>query len=109
MENRTFENKARIAILNKIMGCFQQVVQWDKFGYDTKESVVEYQHKAVVLIELLEVDDCMSVGGFDDSNKLGRETKNRSFNRFLCVLRKYNKPSDLRDNYVELFTQYFKD
>jgi hypothetical protein len=107
---KTFDNKARLAILREIMSCWQQVAQWDKWGYDTKDNVVKNQHQAAVLIELLEVDDCGSVGGFDGGNKPGRETKNWVFNRFLAVLRKYHTESDMdkKDSwkvadYIEFF------
>ncbi len=104
---KTAPSISRLTILNEIMACFYQVIQWDEFCYDTKDNVVEYQHKADTLIELLEVEDCGSCGGFDKNNPLKRETNYKSFDRFLCVLRKYNKPSDLDENHIDEYIKYF--
>ncbi len=107
---RDFDNRARLVILNEVLDCFQQVIQWDKFSFETKDSVVEYQHKAQVLIELLEVDDCGSVGGYDRENPVKYETRNKLFNRFLTVIRKYNTVKDVEQKYITVkqCETYFK-
>ncbi len=108
--SKRFNERARLVILDSILSCFQQVVQWDDWSYDAKDNVVKYQCQAEVLIELLEADDCGSHGGFDKDSPVGRETSNRQFNRFLAVLRKYNTAQDLdekRHGKVAYYEQYF--
>jgi len=80
--------KKRVETLQAIFGHFQQMTQWviiSPSGY------AKYYQKAEALIELLEIEDCGSVGGFDNKNKLVKETKFDLYDRFLTLLNKTKK------------------
>lgn len=81
----------RLTILQEIFECFQQVTQWMP-GIDTSSDycrgVTTYLNKAEALIEILEVNDCGSVGGFD----LNQEDRGL-FPRFLWLVDKYDSRS----------------
>jgi hypothetical protein len=65
---------ARQTILDTAAECLAQVEQWSELHHFG--SAAEYYAKAEALIELLEVDDCGSVGGFDRGR--GQTTPPRS-------------------------------
>lgn len=71
----------RLTVLTAIFSNFQMATQWPDGGD-------KYFHEATSLIELLEVVDCGSTGGFDKSNPHQRITGCDSFDRFLTLLRK---------------------
>jgi hypothetical protein len=49
-------------ILTKALSCFQQMAQWSRLcNFD---HAFKYQSQAEALIELVEVHDCGSIGGF---------------------------------------------
>ena len=78
----------RNKILQEIFGHFQQMTQWITISPD---SYSKYYNKALTLIELLEVEDCGSVGGFDKSNPVKwDESGFRTYDRFLALVRKEN-------------------
>jgi hypothetical protein len=78
----------RITILQEIFSHFQQMTQWITTSPDNYS---EYFNKALGLIELLEVEDCGSVGGFDKSNPVKwNESKFHVYDRFLALIRKKN-------------------
>lgn len=78
----------RIKILQEIFGHFQQMTQWVT---TSPNSYSQYFNKALALIELLEVEDCGSVGGFDTSNPVKwNESKFFEYDRFLALVRKEN-------------------
>ncbi len=72
----------RKTILQTIFDHFQMVSQ------DPLDT--ESFYKAVGLIELLEVEDCGSVGGFDRENPMQHVTGFDAYDRFLTLLRKEN-------------------
>lgn len=80
----------RVTILNRCFSSFHQMLQWGMSA-----NGIEYRNKAEVLIELLEVDDCGSIGGFDTSNPVVRVTPDTIYNRFLTVVRKYGDESKI--------------
>lgn len=83
---------SRLVVLQNIFDCFQQVTQWPALP----ENLAKHTHKAESLIELLEVADCGSIGGFDPKNPLITVTGHEVFDRFLCVLRKYKNGPDIK-------------
>jgi hypothetical protein len=97
-ESTVKEVISRKVVLQEIQSCFQQMTQWILHP----DSYAEYSYKAEVLIELLEVTDCGSVGGYDYDNKAAvsggwgvcspkeNATGYILFDRFLMVLGKYD-------------------
>jgi len=76
----------RKTILQEIFSNFQQITQW----MYNPPYMAEYHFKAQSLIELLEVEDCGSVGGHDNSNPTKWESGYPLYDRFLTLLRKEN-------------------
>ena len=121
---RTKKSPSRKEILTEILDCFQGMFQWLT---TLPEHYTKYANQAEVLIELLEVVDCGSVGGFDrnnpsvvrpaDGSYLGSagscrpkvdETGFALFDRFLMVLRKYDtKLSPICGHDVYFFVEFF--
>jgi len=56
----------------------------------------EYHNKAEVLIELLEIEDCGSTGGFDTDSPLPKICKYKLYDRFLAVLNKCENFDDIK-------------
>jgi len=84
---------SRLTILKTIGDHFQGVIQWSRHhDADWAENVVQYLHQAEALIELLEVFDCGSIGGFDSFQPPPRTL----FDRWDWLFRKYDKPDGLR-------------
>jgi hypothetical protein len=79
-------NMKRITILQAIFSHFQQMTQWIT---TSPGNYSKYFNKAESLIELLEIHDCGSVGGFDKKSpvKWG-ESGMHLYDRFLALLRK---------------------
>ena len=78
----------RKIILQKIFNHFQQMTQWI---ITSPKSYAKYFNKAESLIELLEIKDCGSVGGFDKNNPVKwNESKFHLYDRFLALIRKEN-------------------
>lgn len=50
-------------IYSEILAKQQQIRQWKSFGDLAR--ALEYQQQAIALVELLEVHNCGSIGGFD--------------------------------------------
>jgi hypothetical protein len=104
----------RRQILSDILDCFQGMYQW----VCSPEHYSKYAHKAEALIELLEVVDCGSVGGFDRNNQSvvcnnhccpKNATGFRLFDRFLMVLNKYSTNlTSVCGHNVEFFFKFFK-
>jgi len=61
---------------------------------DYSSKVYKSLNKAEALIQLLEVQDCGSVGGFD-TNQSGHDSL---YERFLYLGRKYNQLSGIKKN-----------
>ncbi|GAF75981.1 unnamed protein product [marine sediment metagenome] len=84
----------RLKLLQEAFECFQQITQWIPWAM---HHATEYHHKAEVLINILEVQDCGSIGGFDRENPMKRITGYELYDRFLTVLAKHNNESDLKE------------
>jgi len=82
----------RLTILQEIFDNFQQMSQWTT---SMPESYLKAHNRAEQLIELLEVEDCGSIGGFDRENPLVNETRFTLYNRFLTLLNKKKSSSKL--------------
>lgn len=96
----------REIILQNIFSFFQQMTQW----LSHPNNYAEYHNKALSLIELLEVYDCGSVGGFDRENKNQTITTYNLYDRFLTLVRKEN--TELKKEIyftVETMTEYWKE
>ena len=90
MKKPIFNKTARLFILNRIFEQFQQILQWGIiYPINTANSLNE----AESLIQLLEIDDCGSIGGFDNSNPVEVITPFHPYNRFLALLKKYDTKS----------------
>lgn len=99
----------RLQILQQIFEDLQQITQWLPSNIDLgNESMI----KAKALIEMLEIDDCGSVGGFDKNNRLKRDSGFDLYDRFTTVLRKHHKETDIEKccNFtVESLKGYFQN
>jgi hypothetical protein len=74
----------KVAFIELVMG-----THW-LGDHDTVLNAAEHLFKAEALIEILEVQDCGSTGGFDKTNPLRRDSRFKLMARFLTVLHKYN-------------------
>lgn len=98
----------RIEFLQDVFSNLQCASQWiisNPSGY------LEYITRADTIIQLLEIDDCGSVGGFDPNNKCKKVTGFEIYDRFLTVIRKHHKYSDLKNECsfdVETLGEYYK-
>jgi hypothetical protein len=54
-------------------------------------------YKAKGLIELLEVCDCGSIGGFDADNPVIYDTGHRLYDRFLALVNKYGDADKIKN------------
>jgi hypothetical protein len=84
----------RLEILQEIFEHFQQVTQWMpcvSTDADYSNGVTKYLFKAEALVEMLEVTDCGSTGGFD----AGQECHGL-YARFIWLVNKYHKTSDIK-------------
>jgi hypothetical protein len=98
----------RKIILQTIFNNFQGMTQW----LTSPDHYLENYNQAVALIELLEVEDCGSVGGYDPSNKVKwNESGFHEYDRFLALLRKkdtklekeiYFTPETMRKFWLEV-------
>lgn len=107
-------------ILEDISECFQQMYQW---VVSQPDEYARYAAKAEALIEILEVVDCGSVGGFDNNNPsvipaigFGEarpkelETNFPLFDRYLMVLGKYGDAVlPTCGHSTEFFSKFFRD
>lgn len=82
----------RLTILQEIFNNFQQMSQWI---ISMPESYSKSYNQAEQLIELLEVEDCGSIGGFDRENPLVKQTGFKLYDRFLTLLNKKKQSSKL--------------
>lgn len=67
---------------NSILSDFKMLKQW--LSLHSYESVVKYSHILTAKIELLEVQQCGSIGGFDK----GQTTTNSLVERFSWICKK---------------------
>ena len=85
--------KYRIKVLNMIFPNFQQITQWIPSEIDIAH---RYMLKAKGLIEMLEVGDCGSIGGYDRDNNVIFDSGFRLYDRFLALVRKYGNEKDIK-------------
>ena len=85
--------KYRIKVLNMIFSNFQQITQWIPSEIDIAH---RYMLKAKGLIEMLEVGDCGSIGGYDRDNNVIFDSGFRLYGRFLALVRKYKNEKDIK-------------
>lgn len=76
----------RKIILQEIFSNFQAMTQW----LDEPDNYAKYANKAEALIEILEVEDCGSVGGYDQENQNKLVSGYTLYDRFLTLIRKEN-------------------
>jgi len=95
--------KQRIKILNEIFDNFHQIMQWLPDNIDT---ATEYMFKAEALIEMLEADDCGSVGGYDPKSPVIDETGFLLYDRFLALVRRHKNKSSIKN--LDTLSRYFK-
>lgn len=98
----------RITLLQKTFSHFQCASQWI---VSNPSEYAEYLHRAEAIIQILEIDDCGSTGGYDRDNKCKKVTGFKLYDRFLTVIRKENQYSDLKDecNFdVETLGEFYK-
>ncbi len=76
----------RNTILKAIKDELLSAKQWSVNGLEFK---LFHRYKAESLIELLEINDCGSTGGFDQNNPLRTDTQDLLYNRYLTL--KYKK------------------
>ncbi|MBP4081389.1 hypothetical protein [Aeromonas sp. MrichA-1] len=82
----------RIALLQKAFNCLHYGLQF-LHAPGTFEAEL---HKADSIIEILEVEDCGSTGGYDRQNPNVKITGHKIYDRFLTVLRKYDNEKDIQ-------------
>lgn len=70
----------RSTILKMIESELQSIAQWA--GMAIWENAAKYAARAEVLIELLEIDDCGSTGGFDTQRNQGRRGFHTLYSRY---------------------------
>jgi hypothetical protein len=81
----------RIKVLNRIGDHFQMIIQWHGIKKPScSESTTQYFNKAMALIELLEIEDCGSTGGYDK----GQPPASTLFDRWDWLYRKYDNPEE---------------
>ena len=91
MKKPTNHSISRETILDTIAGLLQDVMQWSA-NPEWASNVVEHYEKATALIELLEVDDCGSIGGHDKN----QPRASNIFDRWDWLYRKYDNPDKKR-------------
>ena len=82
---------ARLVMLNRIFDMFQYATQWP-------ENSTAYFYKAEALIEVLEIGDCGSTGGYDPQNRNRKLTGFDLFDRFLTVILKYDDSFNIKSS-----------
>ena len=97
-EERLQEPK-RLTILKNIFSDLKQAVQWLPSHYKGAtyaQNCLEHLQRAETLIELLEVCDCGSVGGFDPVNVVdGMRPTMGLYDRFVWLVEKYHNKADI--------------
>jgi len=79
---------SRLVILQEIADDLHGLIGWaESMSFDTAQ---KYNAHAESLIELLEVADCGSIGGFDDGQKYNCNL----FYRWDWLVKKYHDPKD---------------
>jgi len=96
------------AIIETIAHHFAMIRQWRDMSTSSLESATGYYYKAVALIEVLEVDDCGSVGGFGNEHAINKlKGKYDSlFARFLYYAIQYQ---GLKIENFDALKDYYKD
>jgi len=82
----------RLIMLQKAFNCLHHGLQF----LHTPATFEADLHKADAIIEILEVEDCGSIGGYDRQNPNILITGHKIYDRFLTVLRKYDNEKDIK-------------
>lgn len=101
MKREKRKEPTRLDILQEIFECFQQVTQWMpaiNTDADFSDGVTKYLFKAEALVEILEVNDCGSIGGFDTEIHADHRGAMGLYERFLFLVEKYNKRIDIKSS-----------
>lgn len=85
----------RLDILKKIGEHLSQIKQWTR--YNSYGHCAAYHAKAEGLIEILEIDDCGSTGGYD----LNQPRAFNIFDRWVWLYKKHNCPTEYK-NYKQI-------
>ena len=82
----------RTLVLDQIGENLLLIIQWDQVKKpEWVANSLKYSYKAETLIELLEINDCNSVGGWD----IGQRRPQSLFDRWNWLINKYNNLDDL--------------
>lgn len=73
--------------------CIKQWLNNDAVLGTTLYRATQSENQALALIELLEVEDCGSTGGYDQKNPLVNKFTNDLVNRFYTVCKKHKQLS----------------
>lgn len=98
----------RLMILQSIFEHFQQMTQW----LDSPDNYAEYSHKAEALIQVLEVADCGSVGGFDPDMPKKKVEYLGKYGRFLWLCDKHKQRAMIKKSCgftPETLRKYFQE
>lgn len=90
MKKKKRKSPNRVTILKDIFDDLCMIVQWEGMK-NCPENVVEYHYRAQAMIELLEVHDCGSTGGYDTNQPTARNI----FDRWDWLVKKYHKLEDI--------------
>lgn len=86
---------SRLVILKYILHLFGMLVQ--QLQSCQMDDAREYDAKIEALVEVLEVEDCGSVGGFDGKNPLQEPSDYKLLNRFATVMFKHNTVEEVEN------------
>ncbi len=120
------QQPTRLTILQTIFEHLQLVAQWmpnQLSGADYSHNCIEYLQKAEALMELLEVHDCGSIGGFDvealekyatpikPDGSGGRPASLYFYQRFVWLVDKHGHRNQIKCDggwTIEKLEKYFK-
>jgi hypothetical protein len=94
----------RITLLQAIAENLQMALQ---YTISSPSNVSGYSKRAEALIEVIEVDDCGSIGGFDENNPNVKPCSHQLINRFATLCKKNNSEDCMHD--VKLLANFYND
>lgn len=89
---------SRLVLLKEIGSCLLQSIAWYE-PLVSIESSLKYVHQAEVLVEVLEVHDCGSIGGFDAG--MDKMKSYNLFERYEWLYKKHDDP-EKDNNFLEI-------